>query len=159
MKKEVLLFLLLLLPSSLALCEGCLLGNKCISIGEQRLTQEGGYEVYCSPDQILEKAKELGEPCSADYECKSYYCDLVCSTPKKDNSSFWMSFLKFLILGIIILVIVYFLERMIKFKNRPKPIKKQKTIKIQTKPKKDYDKLEKNLSKSVEEVSQLSKKK
>jgi len=159
MKKEVILFLLLLLPFSFAVCEGCQLGNTCINIGEQRLTKENGYEVYCSQQKTLERAKELGEPCDADYECKDYYCDIVCKKLEPEPSSLVMPFLKFLILGIIIIVVVYFLERLIRPKNKPKPNKKQKTIKIQLKIKKDYDILEKNLSKSVEEVSQLSKKK
>jgi len=159
MKKEVVLLLLLLIPLSFAICEGCLMGEKCINVGEQRLTKEDGYEVYCSSQKLLERAKELGEPCSSDYECKDYYCDMVCKRLESGSSSLVMPFLKFLILGIIIIIVVYFLERLIRPKNKPKPIKKQKTIKIQPKLKKDYDTLEKNLSKSVEEVSQLSKKK
>ncbi len=159
MKKEVILFLLLLLPISLAVCEGCLLGDKCIGIGEQRLTKENGYEIYCSQDKTLEKAKELGESCFADYECKSYYCDMVCKKGTTGSASMSISFIKFLIPSVLTIILLYFIFRFIKTRKIKKPVKKQQGVKIRPVQKKDYDKIEKDLDKSVEELSQLSKKK
>jgi len=148
-------------------CDGCLLKDQCIKVGTQKLTKESGYEVYCSPRNILEKAKEINQPCINDYECKSYYCDKTCKIKESTTSLISLknklsSLIKFLIPAVILLAIIgliYFSTKLIK-KKKPKNDKEQNTIKIKINPtkRKDYDVIGQKLEKSMEELHKASKK-
>lgn len=60
---------------TVSLCEGCILGGVCVAEGVQKQEKVGGPLYYCGSDQEVGLVKDIGEVCTADYECEYYLCN------------------------------------------------------------------------------------
>ncbi|MDP6642242.1 MAG: hypothetical protein QGF74_02605 [Candidatus Nanoarchaeia archaeon] len=159
---KILIILLLLIPFVYAQCEGCEYNDKCVKVGTQRLTSEYGEQIYCSSNRKIETAKNDGDPCLFDYECKSYLCDNECQTIKQKRD-FNFIFVLYGLIGVLLILVAVSLINSFKYK------KKKKTQKVEKKPlkvvlgtkrkSKSYDTLDSNIQSSIERLSSLFKKK
>jgi|TARA_B100001971_G_C18213248_1_gene552133 hypothetical protein len=159
---KILIILLLLIPFVSAQCEGCEYNDKCVKVGMQRLTSEYGEQIYCSSDRKIESAKNSGDSCLFDYECKSYLCDNECLTIEQ-KGDFNFVFLLYGLIGVLIILVAISLINSFKYKKKRKSQKKEKTplrVVLGTKRKlRSYDTLDSNIQSSMEKLSSLFKKK
>lgn len=166
----ILLLLLFTFPIVKAQCQGCLFNNKCIDLGEQRISSIGSQQ-YCSSTHNMVPAKSDGEPCQENYECINFYCkNNQCSSvpipiEEKPNS---FNFAIYGLIFILILSLIYYLYKSNILSSIIK-IKKEGKKETEKKPKitlpnisfyasKYKTPLEKELKKTSEELKTLSKK-
>lgn len=170
-KVIILLLLLFSFPIVKAQCQGCLFNNKCIDLGEQRISSAGSQQ-YCSSTHNMVPAKSDGESCQENYECINFYCkNNQCSSvpilvEEKPNS---FNFTIYGLIFILILSLIYYLYKSNIISSIIK-IKKEGNKETEKKPKmklsnisfynsKYKSPLEKELKKTSEELKTLSKKK
>jgi len=151
---KAVIILMLLVPLVTAIeCDGCILDNKCIEVGTQRLTREGGYEIYCSENKIIEKAKEKGIPCKNNYECISYYCDNICKNQITEKQPHLVLPITIIVIFLLSMLLILAFKSI---KSKPKKQEKQTPLIIRKKEiKSKYDKLEKELQSSFERFKKL----
>lgn len=93
---------------TVSLCGGCMIGQSCVEEGVQKRETTEGPLYYCGPDHKAMPAKDNGEICSIDYECKSYICsEGYCSEEIIKESNTML--IVFLIGAILIVAIAVFL--------------------------------------------------
>lgn len=144
----------------LAFCQGCIYGNRCISLGAQTIVDREGSTVYCDFDKEVKDTKESGVFCDNNFECQSFYCSGTCqeiqAAPEESNIKMILSFT----LAVLFILVVIFLvvKNRSSVKSKPKsvnPVKKstvsvKSTTSVSTSSRKDA--LEKKLDKSFEEL-------
>lgn len=168
----ILLLLLFSFPIVKAQCQGCLFNDKCIDIGEQRISTTGS-QVYCGNNHNMVPAKSDGESCQENYECINFYCkNNQCSSvpiPVEEKSNYF-NFAIYSLIFILILSLIYYLYKsnilssIIKIKKEPKKEALEKKPKFGLPSISSYSSrykspLEKELKKTSEELKRLSKKK
>ncbi len=122
-----------------SLCDGCIIGGKCIKKGVQRIDPSDSVLYYCDFYNTVNIAKGLGDLCNSDYECKSFSCSNgFCSelkpagedTDSTYNFSILLALIAFFLIAGIISVRFY-------LQNKQKKEEKEKLEK-QKKKKKDF---------------------
>ena len=169
-KVIILLLLLFIFPAVKAQCQGCLFNNKCIDLGEQRISTTGS-QMYCSDNHNMVPAKSDGESCQQNYECINFYCkNNQCSSvsiPVEEKSNYF-NFAIYGLIFILVLSLIYYLYKsnilssIIKIKKEGKEIEKKPKItlpNISSQTSRYKTPLEKELKRTSEELKTLSKKK
>gem|GEM_PF-5717983 len=170
-KRIILLLLLFTFPIVKAQCQGCLFNNKCIDLGEQRISSAGSQQ-YCSSTRSMVPAKSDGESCQENYECINFYCkNNQCSSVSitVEEKSSYFNFVIYGLIFILILSLTYYLYKsnilssIIKIKKEGKKESEKKpriTLpNVSSYASKYKTPLEKELKKTSEELKTLSKKK
>jgi len=131
MKYLLIIIILLLTPLVYGKipCYGCDFNNDCLKIGTQHLNQENGYEIYCSTEKKIEKAKEDNQACLNHYECKSYYCNNVCTSlaANQRGKAKGLLVISLILLISIMLSSIFILLKFKIIKFKPKEVKKMPT--------------------------------
>lgn len=150
----------------LAFCQGCIYGNRCISLGAQTIVDREGSTVYCDFDKEVKETKENGVFCDNNFECQSFYCSGTCQEIQSSpDEGINIKMILSLTLAVLFILVVIFL--VVKNRSSAKPTPKQtiapkkqvivsKTTNVSTSSRKDA--LEKKLDKSFEELKRLGKK-
>lgn len=165
-----LLFLVLFLMAAFVFaqpiyCDGCSFEGRCVDFHSQTKTSQG--TLYCSDDSKLYPVKPDAAPCSANYECQSFFCSgAVCTSGSVEplvvamHSPFFFIALalgSLVVLALIFLLVRHSLKPKVAKKSRVSPKQQTampSTIKLMPVKKKysQFEGLEKSLDETTKKI-------